>query len=1161
MISPASWFAAQFASQLIGPVGVLLVICLQVALLAGLSQLLSSRIKQAAIGHRLWLSSVVLVLALLPLHLFFGGWPVVITSETQKVSSTIHTQPTAPQLNDTSFTSPDDTIEPIAAQTNPVIGAATTINPTNDKSTHRSTLPTINMQQWAVAALLMVYLSIASWLAWRTALATARLTRSAHAAQPPGERITRLLQELAEELELKRLPSIGLTEHVSMPLVFGFFKPTILLPIGFTAWDADGQRAVLAHELAHVARRDAWGQLLSRIMCCLYWFHPASWWIERRLSETRELATDQRALTTGLSAQEYAHALVNVLKQLHGSNTPSLALPIAAATPLRERISYLLASTTQESASGRWLGVALITVLVAITGLSCVRLVTSILVDNPLQAGPLSTEPLTPDDPQQTTNRRPEDNDLFVRMCECEVSTVAAEKAGAKVTITGRVVSSGQAAAGATVVFRESSQIYLSSDREGKYFGDVEGNWMPTPDVLARTTTGADGRFEFKSITVTKKRPVDAWRGDVVAIHPQSGLAWMDFVIKENVDLTKEDVSLELEPLTDITGTVLSPQQEPVADAEVRIHRFQLGPKPRPNPSSSFTLETLSSQLTVSTRTDGSGRFIFKNIPRDMVAQLTAHHADYLPNMAAVTMLDREQIPPGSLPKEYFRDIQASPCRIVLNKGIIVTGQIVDKISRRPVPEVSVVLEQFAFNKKSDLAGKFKLHLPPLNMPLDPRDRSTPHRPSGHILRIEPSKNSGYLELLYRYNPDEISRDKPLDIGLERGVRVRGKVVADDGQPIQKATVRVWNFRGDGVTHQTATNDEGTFELLVPQGKLELAVGGGSHGYQLPLSQALYYSAEEADTTGWPLVSVDTSDGKPLSISNIVVRRVAPIQCQVTFADGTPAANASVVIKDNPRRPLQGIQWGLLSDISNVEKTDAQGRVALRSRLPTENATVFAKLTINKEIYQTRVALKDARDAGGLVKIVIDKIPLLTGRVLSSGQPVQGAVVRIGDSPLSKHQPFDASQIETLTNERGEFQTQVLPGEYVVTVIRVPAYAGKFEGPKDVTLAAKGKYEAGDLEVNLPLQPLTGRLINAAGQPVANAQVRPLSLNPNAPFIPEGQGLAVTDANGNFQFPALLQGEYDLHIRLQQGQGKTLHGINQRLRPGNSRVDVMINDK
>ena len=390
---------------------------------------------------------------------------------------------------------------------------------------------------------------------------------------------------------------------------------------------------------------------------------------------------------------------------------------------------------------------------------------------------------------------------------------------------------------------------------------------------------------------------------------------------------------------------------------------------------------------------------------------------------------------------------------------------------------------------------------------------------------------------------------------------MRGKVVADDGQPIQKATVRVWNFRGDGVTHQTATNGEGAFELLVPQGKLELVVGGGSHGYQLPLSQALYYSSEEADTTDWPLVSVDTSDGKPRSIPNIVVRRLPPLQCQVTFADGTPAANASVVIKDNPRRPSQGIQFGLLSDITDIGKTDAEGRVALRSRVPTDKATIFAKLTIDKDIYQARVALKDARDADGRAKVVIDKMPLLTGRVLSSGQPVQGAVVRIGDNPLSNHQPFDASQIEILTNERGEFQAQVLPGEYVVTIVRVPAYAGKFEGAKDVRLVAKGKYESGDLEVNLPLQPLAGRLIDAAGQPVANAQVRPLSLNPNAPFIPEGQGLAVTDTNGNFQFPALLQGEYDLHIRLLQGQGKTLNGVNQRLRPGNSRVDVMIDDK
>ena len=1152
MISLDSWFATQFASQLVGPAGVLLVICLQVALLAGLSQLLSLSIKQAAIRHRLWLTSVLLVLALLPLHLFFGGWPVVIARQTQRVSSTLQPQPTVPMLSDIPVTSPDVNVEPIAAQTTPVTDIATTIKPTNNTSTHRATVPTINGQQLAVTGLLIAYLSIASYLVLRTALATARLMRHARTAQPPSDPIIQLMQRLALELGLKRLPTIGMSEHTSMPLVFGFFKTTILLPIGFAAWDVDGQRAVLAHELAHLARRDAWGQLLSRAMCCLYWFHPASWWIERRLSETRELAADQRALTTGLSAQEYAQALVNVLKQLHCSNTVGLALPIATATPLRERINYLLTSTSPDSARGRWLGIALTTALVAIAGLSCVRLVTSTLANSPLLTEPLPTEPLTQAAAQPSTQRRPDDNDLFVRMCECDVSTVAADKAGAKVTISGRVLSKGEAMAGATVVFRESSTIYLSSDRYmDKYGGGPDGSWSPTPDVLARTLTKADGSFEFKSITVTKRNRPDKWRGDVVAIHPVSGFAWMVFSSPKpqgaspgsegNVDLVKDNVSLHLQELTDISGVVLNAQQEPVAGTEVHIDRFQMGPQPLPNPISAM-FDTNYSQLTVSTRTDDSGKFTLKNLPRNMIAQVIASHPDYLLSVGSVATFDPANLPPEAISREFSANVQTSPCRIVMNKGIIVTGQVIDKISRQPVSDVRVRPEHWHGNWKTDQAGKFKLHMPPLKA-RQPTGSSHEERVVARLVRntleIVPPEKLGYLEQHYKLDPE--TAEQPLEIGLERGVWVRGKVVADNGHPMKKVIVRVWDEKDYEVIHQTATNDEGAYELLVPaKTELRIVVGGHEHGYQMPLWRE-FYAGAQIDTSDWPSLVLNTSNGKPQSPPNIVVPRVPPIECLVTFADGKPALGASVVIKDN--RDQSSFGWGGMAEISDVAQADNQGRVRLRSRKPTEKAVVTTKLRFGKETYENEFNLKKSQDPSGLVKVVVPQPVQLTGRVLRNGQPVFGAIVRIGQRDAV---PGHGQEIEIATNEDGLYQLYVTPNDYVVYLLSLPNHRGGWAGSKAVQ-RVNDAYQAGDIEINFPLEELAGQLVDQGGKPIAEARILAVPLNPNAPFFPDSSVVS-SDKNGNFKFPKLLQGEYDLKIKLRNGA--IIESINQRLTPG-----------
>jgi murein DD-endopeptidase MepM/ murein hydrolase activator NlpD len=72
--------------------------------------------------------------------------------------------------------------------------------------------------------------------------------------------------------------------------------------------------AVIAHELAHVARFDDLGLVLEQVASALFYFHPVLWWTARALGVERELAADRRVLSTrALSPRDYGHGLLQAL--------------------------------------------------------------------------------------------------------------------------------------------------------------------------------------------------------------------------------------------------------------------------------------------------------------------------------------------------------------------------------------------------------------------------------------------------------------------------------------------------------------------------------------------------------------------------------------------------------------------------------------------------------------------------------------------------------------------------------------------------------------------------------------------------------------------------------------------------------------------------------
>jgi beta-lactamase regulating signal transducer with metallopeptidase domain len=131
------------------------------------------------------------------------------------------------------------------------------------------------------------------------------------------------------------------TEEV-MPMTYGTRRPTVVLPGSADTWTDDRRRAVLLHELAHVARRDCFVQKITSLACALYWPHPGVWWGARRLRTERELACDDVVLAAGAGPREYAGHLLDLARSLGAVPAPATALGMARARQLEHRLLAVL---------------------------------------------------------------------------------------------------------------------------------------------------------------------------------------------------------------------------------------------------------------------------------------------------------------------------------------------------------------------------------------------------------------------------------------------------------------------------------------------------------------------------------------------------------------------------------------------------------------------------------------------------------------------------------------------------------------------------------------------------------------------------------------------------------------------------------------------------
>ena len=189
----------------------------------------------------------------------------------------------------------------------------------------------------AAASLLLLRLSLGFW--------RVRKIRS-RCASVDVTSIDPAVVSIVSEFESDRRVKVCVSGDLSVPAAIGFFRPAIVFPAWLLPQLSPAEiEVILLHELAHLRRRDDWTNLLQKTVKSLFFFHPAVWWIESRLTLEREMACDDAVLAQTASPKAYASSLISFAEKLQ--NPRGLALAQTLVTRMRQmslRVTQILDS-------------------------------------------------------------------------------------------------------------------------------------------------------------------------------------------------------------------------------------------------------------------------------------------------------------------------------------------------------------------------------------------------------------------------------------------------------------------------------------------------------------------------------------------------------------------------------------------------------------------------------------------------------------------------------------------------------------------------------------------------------------------------------------------------------------------------------------------------
>lgn len=215
-----------------------------------------------------------------------------------------------------------------------------------DKAVNPAMAAAFTPEPWASANPLQILLFAASVI-WLAGLAVMLLYSA----------VSWLLlrHRVAESVPLRS--NIRLCQKVDSPFVLGMIRPRIYLPLGM---DEESRELVIAHEQAHIHRRDNLTKPLAFLLLAVYWFNPLMWLAYILLCRDMELACDERVLREKSGIRKaYASALLQCSVPRH----PAAVCPVAfGEVGVKQRIKSIL----DDKKPALWLTAAAVVLIVAL---------------------------------------------------------------------------------------------------------------------------------------------------------------------------------------------------------------------------------------------------------------------------------------------------------------------------------------------------------------------------------------------------------------------------------------------------------------------------------------------------------------------------------------------------------------------------------------------------------------------------------------------------------------------------------------------------------------------------------------------------------------------------------------------------------------------------
>jgi len=322
------------------------------AVLAALVALVvrARRLRSAAVRHALWWFALLAPLVIVPARLGLTRARALVPLPVPAVAFEVATGAVPEPMADAAPPRiPGSAPAPAASPWRPALGATD------------------------VLALLWL-LGVAAFVT-RLLVSHRRACRVLRASSPLAQEEWRaIFSSLCAEAGLRRPAALHRSDAICAPALYGWQRPVVLLPESLLGLDREQARALLAHEVAHLRRRDFAANLLQRVVGAVLFFHPAAWLASRQISLSREECCDAWALSRGIPAAIYARSLAEAVARAH--LRPALALITLAEekSSLRRRVEAVLRGAAGPRPTRRMVFMLACTVLIITAAGAVVRL-------------------------------------------------------------------------------------------------------------------------------------------------------------------------------------------------------------------------------------------------------------------------------------------------------------------------------------------------------------------------------------------------------------------------------------------------------------------------------------------------------------------------------------------------------------------------------------------------------------------------------------------------------------------------------------------------------------------------------------------------------------------------------------------------------------------